>query len=54
MAAVAQAIKGGNELEQAAAKALNKDEEAPKRKHVRSICNRTSRALHSISAFIFA
>jgi hypothetical protein len=37
MASVAAALKGGNELEQAAAKALGAKEEAPKRKHVRSI-----------------
>ena len=37
MAAVASLVKGGNELEQATGKALNAKEEAPKRKHVRSI-----------------
>lgn len=37
MAAVAAAIKGGNEIEQATSKALDGKEEAPKRKHVRSI-----------------
>lgn len=47
MAAVASAIKGGNELEQAAAKALNSKEEAPKRKHVRSILP-SSRAFRSL------